>query len=299
MRDLTPLVEPLSIDEAFLDLSGTESLHRAPPAEILARLAQRIERELDLTVSIGLAPNKLLAKIASDLDKPRGFAVLGRTEAVDFLKDKPVGLLWGVGPALRASLERHGIVKIGHLLDYEEDELVARFGSMGRRLYRFARADDPRSVEPNAPAKSISAETTFDDDLSRQEDLAARLWPLCEKVSARLKAAGVAGHGVTLKLKTHDFRTLTRSRRLADPTQLADRLYREASALLAVETDGRRFRLIGVGADSLVDARLADPPSLLEPERLRQAKVEKAMDAVRAKLGHTAIVKGRGLPRNR
>jgi DNA polymerase-4 len=294
MRDLTPLVEPLSIDEAFMDLSGTEALHGAPPAETLARLARRIEAELNLTVSIGLAPNKLLAKIASNLDKPRGFAVLGEAEAADFLRDKPVGLLWGVGPALRASLERRGILRVGDLLAFEEEELVAHFGSMGRRLYRFARADDPRPVEPNSPAKSISAETTFDVDIAAREDLAARLWPLCEKVAARLKAAGVAGHGVTLKLKTHDFRSLTRSRRLAEPTQLADRLYREGCALLEAEADGRRFRLIGIGADSLVDGRLADPPSLLEPERLRHAKVERAIDAVRAKLGDTAIAKGRG-----
>ncbi len=299
MLELTPLVEPLSIDEAFLDLTGTETLHRAPPAETLARLAKRIETELGLTVSIGLAPNKLLAKIASDLDKPRGFAVLGQAEAQDFLADKPVGLLWGVGPSLQRGLARQGITRIGDLLSYEEAELVALFGAMGRRLYRFARARDDRAVEPDSPAKSISAETTFDTDLDRLEELAARLWPLCEKVAARLKAAGVAGQGVTLKLKTHDFKTLTRSRRLSDPTQLADRLYREAHGLLAAEADGRRFRLIGVGAESLVEGRLADPPSLLEPDRLRRARVEQAIDSVRAKLGDTAIRKGRGWPGER
>jgi DNA polymerase-4 len=298
MLELTPQVEPLSIDEAFLDLTGTETLHRAPPAETLARLAARIERELALTVSIGLAPNKLLAKIASDLDKPRGFAVLGKADGQAFLAEKPVGILWGVGPALQKSLARQGIAKVGHLLGYEELELVALFGSIGKRLYRFARAEDPRAVEPNAPAKSISAETTFDADLERLEQLAARLWPLCEKVAARLKTAGLAGHGVTLKLKTHDFRSLTRSRRLSDPTQLAERLYREAHAMLAAEADGRRFRLIGVGAEQLVDGAQADPPSLLEPERLRNAKVEQAIDAVRAKLGAGAIAKGRGWPKS-
>lgn len=297
MLELTPQVEPLSIDEAFLDLTGTEALHRAAPAETLARLAARVERELDLTVSIGLAPNKLLAKIASDLDKPRGFAVLGQADGRAFLADRPVGILWGVGPALQKSLARQGIAKVGDLLGYQELELVALFGSIGKRLYRFARGEDPRAVEPNAPAKSISAETTFDADLDRPEELAARLWPLCEKVSQRLKAAGVAGQGVTLKLKTHDFRTLTRSRRLSDPTQLAERLYREAHAMLLAEADGRRFRLIGVGADQLVEGALADPPSLLEPERLRNAKVEQAIDAVRAKLGEGAIAKGRGWPK--
>ncbi len=299
MQELTPLVEPLSIDEAFLDLSGTEALHHAPPAETLARLARRIEQTLGLTVSIGLAPNKLLAKIASDLDKPRGFAVLGRSEAQDFLADKPVGLLWGVGPSLRRALERQGITKIGHLLIYEEAELVALFGSMGRRLYRFSRARDERTVEPNAPTKSISSETTFESDLDRLDQLSAQLWSLCEKVAARLKRARLAGQGVTLKLKTRDFQTLTRSRRLSDPTQLAERIFGEAYALLELEADGRRFRLIGVGADSLVEDTHADPPSLLEPDRLRDAKVEQAIDSVRAKLGDGAIAKGRSLPKRR
>ena len=295
MLELTPLVEPLSIDEAFLDLTGTATLHQAPPAETLARLARRIEQSLNLTVSIGLAPNKLLAKIASDLDKPRGFAVLGAGEAQDFLADKPVGLLWGVGPSLKRALERHGITKIAHLRIYEEAELVGLFGSMGRRLYRFSRAQDDRPVEPNAPTKSISAETTFETDRDRLDHLAASLWPLCERVAARLKRAEVAAQGVTLKLKTADFRSLTRSRRLAEPTQMAERLYREAHALLEQETDGRRFRLIGIGADGLVDGDQADPPSLLEPESQRHAKVEQAMESVRAKLGDQAIVKGRSL----
>ncbi|WP_119167937.1 DNA polymerase IV [Algihabitans albus] len=297
MLELTPLVEPLSIDEAFLDLTGTQALHHAAPAETLARLARRIEQSLHLTVSIGLAPNKLLAKIASDLDKPRGFAVLGVSDAQDFLAEKPVGLLWGVGPSLKRALERHGITRIKHLLIYEEAELVGLFGSMGRRLYRFSRAQDDRTVEPNAPTKSVSAETTFDSDMDRLDHLAASLWPLCEKVAARLKRSEIAGQGVTLKLKTRDFRTLTRSRRLSEPTQLAERLYSEAYALLEQEADGRRFRLIGVGADSLVDGERADPPSLLEPDSQRRAKVEQAIDSVRSKLGNQAIVKGRSLPK--
>ena len=295
MLETTPLVEPLSIDEAFLDLSGTARLHGASAATTLARLARRIEDELGLTVSIGLSYSKFLAKIASDLDKPRGFAVIGRAEAEDFLIDKPVGIIWGVGKALKRALARDGIRTIRDLRRHEELELMARYGAIGKRLYRFARGRDSRRVEPNAPAKSISAETTFDRDIAPAKVLSAEVWPLCETVARRLKRAGLAGHGVTLKLKTHDFKLLTRSRRLADPTCLAEVLYRAVLPLIEREADGRRFRLIGVGASELVEGALADPPDLLDPERARQAKVEQAIDSVRAKLGQDAIRKGRGL----
>jgi len=299
MLELTPLVEPLSIDEAFLDLTGTEVLHGGPPACSLARLTRRIEREFELTVSIGLSYNKFLAKIASDLDKPRGFAVIGRAEALDFLESKPVGIIWGAGAALQKALARDGITKVGDLRAHDETALVARYGAIGRRLHRFARGEDNRSVEPNAPAKSISAETTFDEDISETDALAARLWPLCQTVSRRLKRAGLAGRTVTLKLKTAQFRQLTRSRRLADPTRLAEELFRAARQALQKEADGRRFRLIGVGASDLSDDAQADPPDLADPDRARRARVEQAIDSVRAKLGEKAIDKGRALPAGR
>ncbi|MCG8355419.1 MAG: DNA polymerase IV [Kiloniellales bacterium] len=295
MRAVTPLVEPLSIDEAFLDLGGTEALHEGSPARTLCALAQRIERELDLTVSIGLSYNKFLAKVASDLDKPRGFAVIGRAEAMDFLAPQPVGLIWGVGKALRTTLARDGIRLIGDLRPLEEMELIARYGAIGRRLYNFCRGMDTRSVEPNSPTKSISSETTFDEDITAGKALAARLWPLCESVARRLKRAELAGQSVTLKLKTAQFRILTRSRRLNEPTQLAEVLYGAACALLEREADGRAFRLIGVGAADLVEGALADPPDLLDPDRMQRANVERAIDAVRDKLGASAIRKGRDL----
>jgi DNA polymerase-4 len=293
MLDVSPLVEPLSIDEAFLDLSGTAALHKGSAAITLARLARRIESELGLTVSIGLSYNKFLAKIASDLDKPRGFAVIGRADAEAFLIDQPVRVIWGVGKALQGALQRDGITTIRELRRHDEAALMARYGAMGRRLYRFARGRDARHVDPSAPAKSISAETTFDDDISDADALRTEVWPLCEKVSARLKRAGLAGQSVTLKLKTRDFRLLTRTRRLGDPTCLAEVLYRAAVPLIEREADGRQFRLIGVGAGDLVDGALADPPDLVDPARERQAKVERAIDAVRAKLGNAAIRKGR------
>lgn len=295
MRALTPLVEPLSIDEAFLDLTGTERLHRAPPAVTLARLAAEIERDLSLTVSIGLSHNKFLAKIASDLDKPRGFAVIGAAEAREFLADRPVSLLWGVGKALNGALERQGIRRIRDLWPYEEHELIARHGAMGRRLYRMCRGLDDRRVEPDAPTKSISAETTFNRNLSDPEALLAELWPLCEKVARRLRTAELGGRTVTLKLKTGQFRNLTRSRSLSSPTQLSDILYREGKALLLPACDGTDFRLIGIGASELVPAAEADQPDLLEPDRTRRAQVARALESVRDRLGSGSIALGRGL----
>lgn len=295
MQATTPLVEPLSIDEAFLDLSGTETLHHGSPATLLARLARRIEDELGLTASIGLSYNKFLAKVASDLDKPRGFAVIGQAEARDFLKDKPVGIIWGVGKALRGALARDGIHQIGDLLRYEELELIARYGAMGRRLYRFARGEDKRRVDPEAPTKSISAETTFESDIGDPEVLLTEVWPLCETVARRTKKSGLAGRTVTLKLKTASFQTLTRSRRLQDPTRLAEAIYRSVKPLIEKEADGRRFRLIGAGLSDLVDGELADPPSLFDPDHAKRVQVEGLIDTVRARLGPDAIRKGRGL----
>ncbi|MCC7048568.1 MAG: DNA polymerase IV [Alphaproteobacteria bacterium] len=295
MRAATPLVEPLSIDEAFLDLTGTEAVHGGSAARTLAALARRIERDLGVTVSIGLSYNKFLAKIASDLDKPRGFAVIGRADAVDFLGPKPVGLIWGVGKALEARLNADGIARIEHLRRSDERDLVARYGAIGRRLYRFARGEDDRRVEPDRPTKSISAETTFDRDHADLAFLRAELWPLCETVSQRLKKNGLAARGVTLKLKTAQFRLITRSMHLGTATQLAETLFRSAETMLEAAVDGTRYRLIGVGGADLDDAAEADPPDLFDPDANRRRKVEHAMDEVRAKLGKDAIAKGRGM----
>ena len=262
METVTPLVQPLSIDEAFLDLAGTERVHHGPPARTLALLAGRIERECGITVSIGLSYNKFLAKLASDLDKPRGFAVVGRGEAVAFLAPKPVSVLWGVGAALGQRLARDGIITIGELRERSERDLVARYGSIGHRLYRFSRGEDDRAVVTDAPTKSVSVETTFDRDLAAPEALAEELEPLARQLAKRLAAHGLAAGGVTLKLKTNRFKIITRSRILADPTQRADVLYRTGLNLLREAADGTVFRLIGIGGDRLVDAERADPPDL-------------------------------------
>ncbi len=294
MQALTPLVEPLSVDEAFLDLSGTQALHGGPPVQSLLRLARRIEAEVGVTASVGLSYNKFLAKIASDLDKPRGFAVIGRADALAFLAPRPVGLLWGVGQVLRERLAADGIATIGELGAYDEMTLMRRYGTIGSRLARFARGEDDRPVTPEGAAKSISAETTFDSDLGAVTDLAPILWRLCEKVAARLKAAELAAGGVTLKMKTADFRQFTRSGALADPTRLAEVLYRAALPLLEREADGRRFRLIGVGAARLAPGDAADPPDLVDGQRDRWARLEQAMDKVRDRFGAPAVSKGRG-----
>ena len=295
MQRLTPLVEPLSIDEAFLDLGGTEALHGAAPASLLAALALRIENLLGITVSIGLSYNKFLAKLASDLDKPRGFAVIGRAEAKGFLADKPVGWLWGVGGAMQRRLAADGIMRIGQLAALDPRELARRYGRLGQRLAQLARGEDERRVDPEGRARSISAETTFARDEADGEALARVLWPLCEKVASHLKESALAAGGVTLKLKTADFRIRTRSRRLADPTQLAETLYRTARHLLAAETDGTtRFRLIGVGADGLVPGSKADLPTLFD----RPRHLEQALDDIRRRHGSAAVQRGRGLPQN-
>ena len=292
MLELTPQVEPLSIDEAFMDLSGTERLHNATPALSLARLARRIEAEIGITVSIGLSFNKFLAKIASDLRKPRGFAVIGREEAVAFLEPKPVGIIWGVGKAMQARLALDGIRTVGALQRLPEADLARRYGAMGLRLARLSRAEDSRTVDPRGEAKSISAETTFEDDIADPRRLAAILRSLSEKVSRRLKREGLAGRTLTLKLKTSDFKTRTRSRQLADPTRLADRIFTEGQALLGREADGTRYRLIGIGISDFEDPARADPADLIDRQATKRAAAEAAIDTIRGKFGNASVETG-------
>jgi DNA polymerase IV len=292
MMELTPLVQPLSIDEAFLELAGTERLHQDPPARTLARLAKRVESELGITISVGLSYCKFLAKVASDLQKPRGFSVIGQAEALYFLAPRPVTTIWGVGKAFNSTLEADGIRTIGQLQQMEEGELMRRYGSMGQRLFRLARGMDERDVHPNDPAKSVSAETTFFDDISRHDDLVPVLRHLSEKVSARLKKQAVAGHTVVLKMKTADFKSRTRNRRLEDPTQLADRIFRTGLALMERETDGTKFRLLGIGVTDLCDPALADPPDLVDQQAGRRAAAEAAMDRLRDKFGKASVETG-------
>ncbi|MEX5563414.1 DNA polymerase IV [Pseudophaeobacter sp. 1A16562] len=296
MNELTPDVEPLSLDEAFMDLSGTEKLHGAPPAVMLARLVKRMKDELGITGSIGLSHNKFLAKVASDLDKPRGFSVIGKSETADFLHDKPVRLIWGIGPAAQASLDKAGIRTFADLLRWDRQDLHARFGSMGDRLWHLARGEDRRRVSANAPVKSISKETTFFEDTANTEVLDGHLWRLATQVSDRAKAKEKAGRVVTLKLKRANHSALTRRIALRSPTQMADTIYRTARALLDQVGDQGPYRLLGCGIADLVLADQADVTGdLLDPQASQRAGAERASDAIRKRFGDGAILKGRAL----
>ena len=301
MAELTPAVEPLSLDEAFLDLRGTARLHGAPPAVLLAGLIRRMETELGLSGSVGLSHNKFLAKIASDLDKPRGFAVIGRAETEAFLGPRPVSLIWGVGAVGRAGLEAAGIRTFDDLRRWSVEDLAARFGNQGLRLWQLARGQDARRISADAPVKSISNETTFAEDIADPELLDGHIWRLAEKVADRAKAKDIAGRVVTLKLKSPDFRLLTRRASLREPTQLADTLYRAARGLFdaaGFDAKGapRAWRLIGVGLSDLAPAAGADlTADLLDPGAAARARAERATDAIRARFGPDAIIKGRAL----
>ena len=296
MEALTPAIEPLSLDEAFLDLTGTQRLHGAPPAVLLARLVRRMEVELGLTGSVGLSHNKFLAKIASDLDKPRGFSVIGVAETADFLRGKPVRLIWGVGAASQAQLEAQGIRTFDDLLRWERKDLWARFGAMGDRLWHLARGMDTRKVSAHEPLKSISRETTFNEDTGDADLLDGHIWRLAEQVADRAKARDLGGRTVTLKLKRSTFSLITRRHTLPDPTQLADRIYRTARDLFDALRDPGPFRLIGVGISDLAPSAQADlTADLLDPGAANRTRAERAADAIRAKFGADAIIKGRAL----
>jgi len=289
MLALTPLVEPLSIDEAFLDLGGTERLHGMIPAKVLARFATEVESDIGITVSIGLSCNKFLAKIASDLDKPRGYALLDQDDGRALLADKPVGFIFGVGPATQERLMQRGFRTVGDLQRADEIELMRQFASDGRRLWRLARGIDERKVIADRGAKTISSETTFETDLRDFATLEKILWRLCEKVSARLKNGGLAGSTITLKLKTADFRQRTRSQSIPEPTQLANKIFAVVRDLLLKEVDGTAFRLMGAGVSALKQGSAADDTDMLDR---RSAHAERAMDDLRKKFGNAAIMRG-------
>ena len=289
MQALTPLVEPLSIDEAFLDLSGTQRVHGMIPAKVLARFAREVERDLGITVSVGLSCNKFLAKIASDMDKPRGFAALDAVEARAMLAGKPVGFIFGVGPATEQRLAQRGFRTIADLQRADEIELMKQFSAEGRRLWRLARGIDDRSVVPDRGAKTISNETTFDTDIADFTTLEKTLWRLSEKVSSRLKSSELAGSTITLNLKTADFRQRTRSQSIQAATQLAAKIFAISREMLAKEIDGTAFRLIGTGVSALRAGSPGDDTDMLDR---RSADAERAIDGLRKKFGTGAVIRG-------
>jgi DNA polymerase IV len=295
MAALTPLVQPLSIDEAVLDLSGTEALHGAAPAAVLARFAAAVEKQVGITVSVGLAANRLMAKIAAGRGKPRGFTVIDAQEAAALLANEPVRLLPGVGAALVRKLESLGITRLGQLQALPERDAARKLGDDGPSLVRRARGEDIRIVDPTREAKSVSAETTFDRDLSAIADLERPLWALCEKLARRLREHELAAGGVVLKLKTSHFASRTRAARFSSPTVLPDRLFDLARVLLAKEATGTNYRLIGIGANPLMPAADADRGDLADVISPRRAAAQAAIDALRGRFGAAAIARGRSL----
>lgn len=296
MQDLTPDIEPLSLDEAFIDMTGTTKLHGAPPAVMLAKLINRMQDELGLTGSIGLSHNKFLAKVASDLEKPRGYSVIGVAETAEFLQNKPISLIWGVGSVSQDALDKAGIRVFKDLLRWDRRDLSVRFGSLGDRLWHLARGQDRRRVTANAAIKSISNETTFSEDTLNPDILDGHIWRLAEKVSDRAKARDLAGGVVTLKLKRADHSLLSRRLSLREPTQIADRIYRTARNLFDQTSHAGSYRLIGVGISNLVSETNSHlTGDLLDPNERNRAKAERATDEIRAKFGSGSIVKGRSL----
>ena len=296
MLELTPAVEPISLDEAFLDLGGTQRLHKKPPAVLLAELTNRIKNELGLTGSIGLSHNKFLAKVASDLNKPNGFSIIGKQETEKFLFNQPVNILWGVGAATKEKLGALGIRTLSDLLRWEESDFIRKFGTSGKRLKALASGKDNRRVMAERLIKSISNETTFGQDILKHEILIGHLWRMCEKVSDRAKSREIAGKVGVIKLKTDKHRLITRRLTFKEPTNMADRLFNALEPLLKSEIKEVKFRLLGVTLTDLCDQKYADlTGDLIDPNAQNREKAELATDKIRRKFGVNAIIKGRSL----
>jgi DNA polymerase-4 len=286
LAELTPLLEPLSIDEAFLDLTGTEGLHGDGTAAART-IKSRIAKTLGLTASVGVAPNKFVAKVASDLRKPDGLVVVGPGAEADFLAPLPVSRLWGVGRVTAASLEAMGLRTIGQLAAVPLSYLEARFGPSARGLRDLALGRDDRAVEPFAPPKSMGAEETFGRDHRDIDRLAATLREQAERVARELREEGYAGRCVTLKLRFADFSTLTR-RHTDDPTQDGLLIYRRARALLDRIPLRQAVRLIGLSVSGLGPAAVGQL-SLLGADTLRRERLARAMDRVTARFGEASL----------
>ena len=296
MDDLSPLVQPVSIDEAFLDLTGTQDVHQAPPALTLARFAQTVKHDVGVTISIGLSYNRFLAKIASDLDKPNGFAVIGKAGVAQFLAPRPVGIMPGVGAVFQERLRRDGVTRIADLQMIDPSELTRRYGEEGLRLSRLAQGIDPRQIVTDSETKSVSAETTFERDIANAEQLHHTILALSEKVAQRLRKQDYSGSVVTLKLKTPDFKLVTRSRSLPGPTQLGAKIALIGRELFDKEPKGKFYRLIGIGVSDLAGADQADLGDLIDTKAPQQAKLEKALDGLRERFGSASIKRAALMP---
>jgi len=286
LREFSPLVEPVSVDEAFIDLAGTETLF-GPPAEAVRTIKTRIRAETGLTASAGLAANKFVAKVASDLRKPDGLVIVPAGTEASFLAPLPVERLWGVGRVLAEALASMGIATIGQLQGMPPSTLGRRFGEHGRHLHDLAFGRDERTVEPSTAAKSIGAETTFGVDCTDAERIRRTLRRHAERVARQLREERLSAARVTLKLRFADFRTLTRSH-TGDPTRDGLELYRRALAMLDREGVSEPVRLIGLSASSLGPGDQGQLP-LLDPVAVRRDRLGPVVDRLTARFGEGAV----------
>jgi DNA polymerase IV len=286
----TDVVEPLSIDEAFLDVTGSTRLF-GPVEDIAQRIKQDIARDERLVASVGVAPNKFLAKLASDLSKPDGFLVLHEADVEGFLRDLPVTRLWGVGKHTTRQLEALGLRTIGQVTQWPQTQLSKRFGSLGTHIWQLAHGIDDRPVTPHRHPKSIGAETTFGEDTDDAEILRHTLLELAEKVGQRLRAEGFMATKVTLKYRDADFVTLTRTQSLVEPTAVALDLYHAAAKLLSqVPNVRRRVRLLGITASELTSPA-QHQLVLFADATHKRLQAERAKDAIKARFGPQAITR--------
>ncbi|MCX5734977.1 MAG: DNA polymerase IV, partial [candidate division NC10 bacterium] len=292
-REYTDLMEPLSIDEAFLDVTASQRLFG--PAETIGRtLKARIRSELGLVASIGLAPNKFLAKVGSDLGKPDGCVAVAPGQERAFLDPLPISRLWGVGPKTEARLQQMGFRTIGQIARSRVEDLESVLGQGGRDIWEMANGEDDRPVEPEQEAKSIGTEHTFSEDTEDPAVIRRTLLELSDKVGSRLRQEGVLAGGVTLKFRDHRFHTVTRAAVLEPPTDVGDDLFREAWRLLQrVEWKGSRVRLVGVTATRLAPASgpAVGQLSLFSAARNAKQDLARVVDKIRDRYGRTAITR--------
>ena len=296
----TPLVEPLSLDEAFLDVRGSVHLF-GPPLEIARQIKSAIREELNLVASVGVAPNMFLAKIASDLEKPDGLVVVEEGTEQAFLDPLPVGRLWGVGRVAGRAFEQLGIHTIGQLRRMPVDVLVSKFGSAGEHLWNLAHGRDDRSVVPEHQAKSISHETTFEQNICDREVLRAWLLDLTDQVSRRVRSHGLRGKTVQLKVRFSDFRTITRSQSLPEPTDVTDEIWEAASRMFDQRLPDPLppVRLLGMGVSSLDQSGEQQTLLFDGDERQRQSRLDQATDQIRARFGAEAIGRAAAIDHHR
>ena len=289
LENFTPDIEPVSIDEAFMDLTGVWHLHGSPLA-LAQKIKGRIREELHLTASIGLAPVKMLAKIASDFSKPDGLLEIAPDKVFDFLWPLPVRRLWGVGPKAQERLGQLGVQTVGELARQPRETLVRHFGEPGAHMWELAHAIDPREVVTEHDTKSVGHEHTFDVDETKKDVLEATLLHLSEKVSRRLRQAGLKGRTIGLKIRWSDFTTFTRAHTLAERTNFADTIFREARSLAAeFIRQGRPIRLIGVRVTQFDDAYVQE--SLFDMNASKE-RLHQAVDQIKDKFGDKAIRRG-------